>query len=87
MKPQNYVFNVGTGTRTSLKKLGETIYKYFNIKKNKQKIIFKDFRKGDIRHSLSDIRKIKKILQYSPIDTINDGISKTLNWFKFNSNV
>ena len=87
LEPQNYVFNVGTGTRTSLKKLGETIYKYFNIKKNKQKIIFKDFRKGDIRHSLSDIRKIKKILQYSPIDSFNDGISKTVNWFKFNSNV
>ncbi len=86
LKPKNYIFNVGTGTRTSLRKLGETIYKYFNIDKYNQKIIFKDFRTGDIRHSLSNIKNIKKLLRYNPSVSFNEGISKTVEWFKLNSN-
>ena len=84
LKPKNYIFNVGTGNRITLKKLAETIYKYFKIKSHKQKIIFKGFRKGDIRHSLSDIRNIKKILKYYPSISFNEGISKTVKWFKLN---
>ena len=87
LKKKNYIFNVGTGSRTNLKQLATTIYKFFKIKPSKTKIIFKDFRKGDVKHSLSSIKNIKNLLGYNPSVSFNEGIVQTIKWFKLNSNV
>ena len=60
LKNKNYIFNVGAGSRISLKKLSLNIYKLLKIRKNSKKIIYKNFRKGDVKHSLSNITHIKK---------------------------
>ena len=44
--------------------------------------IYKDFREVDIRHSHADISKAKKNLGYNPEHSINEGIKKTVSWFK-----
>ncbi len=82
LKNKNYIFNVGTGSRISLKKLSFNIYKLLKVKKNSKKIDYKNFRKGDIKHSLSNINHIKKILGYKPNVSFENGLKSTIDWFK-----
>ena len=84
LKNKNYIFNVGTGSRITLNHLYKTILNSFDINKKKHKLIYKDFRKGDIKHSLSSIKNIKKLLGYHPSVSFNIGIKETVNWFKLN---
>ena len=82
LKKKNYIFNVGTGFRTSLNELSKTIYSKLKLNSKKNKIFYKNFRKGDVKHSLSNINKIKTHLGYVPYVSFQDGISQTLKWFK-----
>lgn len=84
LKKKNYVFNVGTGSRINLIKLAKTIYSLSNIQESKRKIIYKNFRQGDIKHSLSNINNIKKILGYKPSTSFKEGIKMTIDWFNNN---
>ena len=84
LKKKNYVFNVGTGSRISLNQLYKTIYKIFDKNSLKHKIIYQNFRQGDVRHSLSNINKIKRILGYKRYVSFYDGMKETINWFKLN---
>ncbi len=84
LKKKNYIFNVGTGLRINLNQLSDKIYESFKIPKSKRKIIYKKFRKGDVKHSLSNIKNIKKVLAYNPIVSFDDGIMQTIDWFKSN---
>jgi len=81
LKANNYVFNVANGQQTTLNYLIKMIYNYFRIKPKKQKIFYKDFRKGDIRHSLASIDKIKKYLKYKPTINFEQGLDITIKWF------
>jgi len=45
------------------------------------KVIFKDFRLGDVKHSLASIQKAKKLLGYSPTHNVKDGLSETIDWY------
>ena len=84
LKKNSYVFNVGTGFRISLNDLIKTIFKLLNKNYSSYKIIHKDFRKGDIRHSLSSIKSIKKILNYNPNVSFIKGMQQTVRWFNLN---
>ncbi len=84
LKNKNYIFNVGTGSRITLNHLYKTILNSFDINKKKHKLIYKDFRKGDIKHSLSSIKNIKKLLGYHPSVSFDIGIKETVKWFKLN---
>ena len=85
LKVNNYVFNVANGQRTTLNSLITIIYNYFRIKSNKQKIFYKNFRKGDIRHSLANIDKIRKNLKFKPTLNFKQGLEKTIKWFLNNN--
>jgi UDP-N-acetylglucosamine 4-epimerase len=82
LKKKNYVFNVGTGSRITLNELIKLIYKILKIDIPSQQILYQKFRKGDIRHSLSSIKKIKRILGYKPTVSFKSGINETIEWFK-----
>ena len=84
LKKKNYIFNVGTGSRINLNKLAKTIYSLSNTKVSTHKIIYKNFRQGDIKHSLSKINNIKKTLKYIPSTSFKEGLKITINWFKDN---
>lgn len=79
----NQVFNVAVGNKISLNDL------FISIKKNlainnifyKKKPVYKNFRDGDIKHSLADISKIKKELKYLPTHTLSDGILALVPWY------
>jgi UDP-N-acetylglucosamine 4-epimerase len=46
-----------------------------------KKPIYKEFRTGDVLHSLADIGKAQQLLGYHPKYRIEEGIDRLLNWF------
>ncbi|ENY9403088.1 NAD-dependent epimerase/dehydratase family protein [Salmonella enterica] len=80
---KNNVFNIAYGQQTSLNKLFGYIAEALDnegIEYDKQPV-FKDFRKGDVRHSLANIDKAKKFLGYEPCYDINEGIKLAIKWY------
>ncbi|KTC66074.1 UDP-glucuronate 5'-epimerase (plasmid) [Legionella adelaidensis] len=66
------VFNVGQGVGTSLNDLLDSLKK---ITKNESlHLIYRDFRKGDIKTSISDISKIKQVVGYCPNFSTYEGL-------------
>jgi UDP-N-acetylglucosamine 4-epimerase len=42
---------------------------------------YRDFRDGDMRHSLADTTKARTLLGYQPTHRIKDGIGETVSWY------
>jgi UDP-glucose 4-epimerase len=77
----NNSINICTGKETSIRKIAETICDEFSLDPD----IFiqkQDPRPGDVMRHLGDNSKFKKIAGYVPKTTIEEGISKTISWFK-----
>jgi len=80
---KNNVYNVAVGEQTSLNVLFSTIKNLFQeqgIEYTKQ-AVHKDFRLGDVRHSLADISKAKRLLGYDPQFRFSEGIQHTSKWY------
>jgi UDP-N-acetylglucosamine 4-epimerase len=72
-------FNIACGDRTSINSLYEKISEYTG---NKKKPIYKQERKGDVKHSKADINKAGKILDYNVACGIDKGLELTVRWFR-----
>lgn len=46
--------------------------------------VYRDFRKGDVLHSLADISKIRSRLGYEPTHTVRDGLREAMAWYAKN---
>ena len=78
------VYNVAFGERTSLNELFALI---------RQRVVervpaaaaaapvYRDFRAGDVRHSLADIGKAAQLLGYSPEYSVQTGLDKAASWY------
>jgi len=77
------VYNVAVGDRTTLNQLFQLIRERLVGIGVKQNIvpIYRDFREGDVRHSLADIRKAKEKLGYMPTHRLGDGLTVALPWY------
>jgi UDP-N-acetylglucosamine 4-epimerase len=78
------VYNVAVGDRTTLNQL------YFHLRDNlasrfpflKDKApVYRDFRAGDVRHSLADISKANKLIGYQPTHRIHEGLAEAMLWY------
>ncbi len=76
----NQVYNVAFGQNTTLTELIEAITKGLHAlnKPINSKVTHGPNRKGDVKHSLADISKAKKMLQYDPIYSFEKGIELTV---------
>ncbi|OAD91226.1 Vi polysaccharide biosynthesis protein VipB/TviC [Aequorivita soesokkakensis] len=74
----NQVFNVAYGERISLNTLWNDLQ---NISGKKITAIYGPDRKGDVRDSLANIDKARKLLGYEPLFSVKDGLGIT--WEKF----
>ncbi len=75
------VINIACGYEISLNELAEKI----NNELGKDiKPIYKEERAGDVKHSLADISKAEKLLGYKPIVSFEDGLKKTIEFYKNN---
>lgn len=73
------VFNVACGNRISVNNLWNKIKK---LSHSESTINYGNSRQGDVRDSLADITKSKKLLSYSPNVNIDEGLKITYEWFK-----
>ena len=77
----NQVYNIACGNQTSLLEL----FNGLNKEAAKQiEPIFGPERLGDVKHSLADISKARKLLNYEPAISVEEGLQKTFNWYKQN---
>jgi UDP-N-acetylglucosamine 4-epimerase len=80
----NQVYNVAVGDRTTLNQLYEQIK--LNLLVGHQhlqdtKPVYRDFRGGDVRHSLADISKASTYLGYQPTHRVGDGLKVAMAWY------
>jgi UDP-N-acetylglucosamine 4-epimerase len=80
----NQVYNVAVGESTTLKELYENlkrilIFSYPKLKNTRP--VFRDFRIGDVRHSLANIEKVKLGLGYQPSHSIREGLLLAMPWY------
>ena len=47
--------------------------------------VYRDFREGDVRHSLADIGKAKRLLEYQPEFRIQQGLAVAMDWYVRNA--
>ncbi len=73
------VMNVACGKRISLNQLVEMLNSI--IGKNIEPV-YEDERAGDIKHSLADISKAKRLINYSPTYDIDEGLKETVRWYE-----
>lgn len=80
---KNEVYNVAVGDRTSLNQLFS--YLVGALQDNDvlytKKIIYREFREADVRHSQADVSKAQQRLDYKPMVNIQQGISKAVPWY------
>jgi UDP-N-acetylglucosamine 4-epimerase len=76
---QHEVFNVAVNERISINTLWGSIKKNTN---SKSSVKHNPPRQGDVKDSLADISKAKKLLNYNPKFQLNEGLELTLQWFK-----
>ena len=80
----NQVYNVAVGERTSLNDLYREIHqqllpRYSHLAEAKP--TYRDFRSGDVRHSLANISKARSLLRYSPTCRLRDGLAEAVVWY------
>lgn len=80
----NQVYNVAYGERTTLNELfnliRERVTQYYPQQKEVVPI-YRDFRPGDVRHSLADISKARKFLGYEPEFSVRLGLDQATEWY------
>jgi UDP-N-acetylglucosamine 4-epimerase len=78
------VYNVAVGDRTTLNDLYEAIRTGLVARRPAladARPIYRDFRAGDVRHSLADVSKAQRLLGYAPRYRVREGIALALDWY------
>jgi UDP-N-acetylglucosamine 4-epimerase len=78
------VYNVAVGQRITLNELFHSLRDLLAAKfprVRERKPIYGDFRVGDVRHSVADIRRAMKKLGYAPTHRTADGLALALDWY------
>jgi UDP-glucose 4-epimerase len=76
------VINVATGGRISLNQLFESVRQITGARGTPT---YQPVRAGDVRDSQADISKARQLLGYSPVTSFDDGLARTVAWFRDSS--
>ncbi|MBK1644302.1 LPS biosynthesis protein WbpP [Thiocapsa imhoffii] len=80
----NQVYNVAVGERTTLNALFEAIRDALAPRFPHLRDVqpsYRDFRPGDVRHSLANIEKARTRLGYAPSHRLSDGLAEAMDWY------
>jgi UDP-N-acetylglucosamine 4-epimerase len=80
----NQVYNVALGEQTTLNQLLAVITGALRKQQPdlpEQAPVHRDFRPGDVRHSLADIGKARRLLGYAPAHRISEGLDLAMAWY------
>ena len=72
-------YNVAAGVRTTLNQLHRQLRKLTGTKDRPQ---HREFREGDVRHSLADISLAKRELGFRPTHSLEQGLEQTVSWYR-----
>lgn len=78
------VYNIAVGERTSLNELFKAIRSALAPGRphvSDVKPHYRDFRAGDVRHSLADIGKAQSLLGYEPSHRVMQGLAEAMRWY------
>lgn len=78
-KAAGQMMNLACGDRMTLNDLVKHLQEILGVDIN---AVYEPERKGDIKHSLSDITKAKELLGYDVEVPLFEGLKKTAEWFK-----
>jgi nucleoside-diphosphate-sugar epimerase len=73
------VINVATGGRISLNQL---FYAMRDVVGGSVEPTYAEPRQGDVRDSQADIRKAQELLGYTPTVPFEEGLERTINWYR-----
>ena len=80
----NQAYNVAVGGRTTLNELFGALKSELQQRDAavaSAKPTYRDFRAGDVRHSLADISKAKRLLGYEPQFKLQAGLARAFEWY------
>jgi len=82
--PLNEIYNIAVGDRTTLNDLflqlqSNLLPFYPHLKKARPE--YREFRSGDVKHSLADIGKARRLLEYMPMRRISEGLKLAMPWY------
>jgi dTDP-L-rhamnose 4-epimerase len=77
----NEVFNLGTGTSTSIGEVAELLIEQLADGDIEPQVLHQ-FRAGDIRHCYADITKARRLLGFEPRVSLQEGMVDLLAWVK-----
>ena len=75
------VFNIAYGASCTLNDLWGTICADCGVNLAP---IYREERKGDVKHSLADISKARQMIGYDPLYDMRSGLRKTIEWYRNN---
>ncbi|MBI2568112.1 MAG: GDP-mannose 4,6-dehydratase [Candidatus Schekmanbacteria bacterium] len=73
------VYNIGGGSRVSLRRVIETLAGIAGRVANVER---RDRQRGDVRHTYADCALAREELAYSPAVTVEEGLSRQVAWFR-----
>jgi UDP-N-acetylglucosamine 4-epimerase len=80
----NQVYNIAVGERTTLNQLYQFTQQLLQGRDPlfpKQRPVYREFRPGDVRHSLADISKARQLLGYLPTHPLEAGLELAMDWY------
>uniref|UniRef100_A0A7V4E2K2 dTDP-glucose 4,6-dehydratase n=1 Tax=candidate division WOR-3 bacterium TaxID=2052148 RepID=A0A7V4E2K2_UNCW3 len=81
-KYQGKVFNIGSGKEYSVNEIAQQILEY--LKKPKSLLKYITDRKGHVKRLICDYSQVKKELDWEPKIIFEEGLKKTIEWYKEN---
>ncbi len=84
----NHAYNIGVGKRTTLNELFlalDSKLRQRDPSLPKLQPVYKEFRSGDVLHSLADISKARRLLGFEPEYLLDGGLDLALDWYRANS--
>ena len=84
----NQVYNIALGERTTLNELFRTLQtglRRLDPTMPAQQPVYREFRAGDVRHSLADISKAVRLLGYAPTHRLSEGLEAAFEWYRANA--
>ncbi|MBV8388886.1 MAG: SDR family oxidoreductase [Mucilaginibacter sp.] len=73
------VINIAFGERTTLNELWDNICDIVQVKIRPD---YQNERRGDVKHSLADISKASRLIDYKPEFSVSNGLKISVNWYK-----
>jgi UDP-N-acetylglucosamine 4-epimerase len=80
----SHVYNIAVGEAATLNELLQLLLAALQRRDRSllvQKPVYKEFRPGDVRHSLAAIKKAEKFLGYSPTHRLKEGLDLAMHWY------